>query len=628
MEIHQKVLKYIRHYNTAPEKVNRLVVSSFLVINRITFKNNIFLSSLIIKNEDIEYTELSKFLELTNSVKFEFSFEELIKIFEFVISPIEKEVNGAVYTPNIIRHHIINSVVEHNLSQDSLIGDISCGCGGFLFDMALVLKKKFNLPYKQIFEKNLFGIDIADYSIERTKILLTLLAISQNEDESKFDFNLFTGNSLNYDWFNVDAIRNNSGFDFIIGNPPYVGASKIDQISKELLKEWTVTSEGKADLYIPFFEIGMNWLCTNGLLGYITVSSFYRSVNGRGLRTFFKSNKYDFKLIDFGDEQIFRGRTTYTCICLITKSVGSLKYVKCHSSNLKQLNDKKFVKIEYIELSNKAPWILNTRRNKQIISKIETCGSKLGDRYSLKNGFATLKNSVYLFSPIDQDAHNFIFEKDNVIYEVEKKICVDAIKPNILKLEQDVIDFNEKLIFPYITDYVPSTKSGKKIKVTKLLPEEIFKEKFPLAYTYLNTCKEALRKRDKENRKYENWYAYGRNQALNLRGKKLLFPYISDKPYFVYTKKEDLYFYNGYAIVSDSENELKVLQKILKSKIFWFYVVHTSKPYSNGYYSLAINYIKNFGIPYLTVDEKNELLSEEDPTVIDLILSKKYGVSV
>ena len=33
--------------------------------------------------------------------------EELIKLFEFVISPADKEVNGAVYTPEFIRNYIV-----------------------------------------------------------------------------------------------------------------------------------------------------------------------------------------------------------------------------------------------------------------------------------------------------------------------------------------------------------------------------------------------------------------------------------------------------------------------------------------------------------------------------------------
>lgn len=72
---------------------------------------------------------------------------------------------------------------------------------------------------------------------------------------------------------------------------------------------------------------------------------------------------------------------------------------------------------------------------------------------------------------------------------------------------------------------------------------------------------EELDRRDKGNREYEAWYAYGRSQALNLNGYKLSFPYISDAPCFVFTDNKDLLFYKGYAIISESKDDLLVLQK-------------------------------------------------------------------
>ena len=44
------------------------------------------------------------------------------------------------------------------------------------------------------------------------------------------------------------------------------------------------------------------------------------------------------------------------------------------------------------------------------------------------------------------------------------------------------------------------------------------------------------------------------------------------------------------------------------SKIFSFYIEATSKPYAGDYFSVAKNYIKNFGICNLDDKEKKELL--------------------
>ena len=134
--------------------------------------------------------------------------------------------------------------------------------------------------------------------------------------------------------------------------------------------------------------------------------------------------------------------------------------------------------------------------------------------------------------------------------------------------------------------------------------------------------------RDKGKRQYEEWFAFGRNQALTISGNKLLFPYITSEPCFVFTDDKDLLFYNGYAIISESQDELYVLQKILKSKLFWFYIENTSKPYAGNFYSVAKNYIKNFGICDLSDKEKKKLLKLKKQSEIDIFLEEKYKIKL
>ena len=164
--------------------------------------------------------------------------------------------------------------------------------------------------------------------------------------------------------------------------------------------------------------------------------------------------------------------------------------------------------------------------------------------------------------------------------------------------------------------------------VLKTIDEQYFKFNFPFALNYLNSQKKILSQRDKGDRKYEKWYVYGRNQALTFHSYKLLFPYISNEPCFVFTDDKELLFYNGYAVLSDSIEELIILQKILLSKMFWFYIKTTSKPYSGNYFSLAKNYVKNFGICDLTIDEKKSMLNLNDKNEIDMFLMNKYEIQI
>jgi tRNA1(Val) A37 N6-methylase TrmN6 len=141
-----------------------------------------------------------------------------------------------------------------------------------------------------------YGIDVSNNSIERTKILLSLMALTAGEQLQCDNLNLFVDNTLSFDFNGLAPIRNYGGFDLVIGNPPYVRAKHIDEASKLLLNRWQVARRGNADLYLPFFEIGLSILNENGTLGYITVNSFFKSVNARGLRKFIQSNQFSIKI--------------------------------------------------------------------------------------------------------------------------------------------------------------------------------------------------------------------------------------------------------------------------------------------------------------------------------------------
>jgi hypothetical protein len=86
--------------------------------------------------------------------------------------------------------------------------------------------------------------------------------------------------------------------------------------------------------------------------------------------------------------------------------------------------------------------------------------------------------------------------------------------------------------------------------------------------------------------------------------------------------------YCGYGIFADNIHELRVLKKILQSKVFNYYMINTSKPYSGGYHSYAKNYVKNFGVCALTKTEEKFLLATTDRKKIDDFLVKKYGIKI
>ncbi len=584
--MNNSILAHLKTYSTDVNSINRLLVSTFLTLKSIKNIENLYIKSLIIANkESDERDALNNFLKLLNAKKQKICFEELLELFEFVISPSDKLINGAIYTPKSIRKYITRQTFTafDKATNKIKVADIACGCGGFLISASKTIKQETKKTFKYIFKENIFGVDIQPYSVERAKILLSLLAITEEEDAKEFEFNLYTGNSLDFDWSTKN--KNFKGFDLILGNPPYVYSRNMDEQTKELIKNWPVCSTGSPDLYIPFFQIGYELLNKNGILGFITVNTFIHSVNGRALRKYFTENSISLKIIDFKDAQIFKSRTTYTCLCFLqNKKSNYVNYIALNEKKLVDINVIKFSKNLYKDLDSTAGWSI---RNHKLIKRMESSNVKFGNIYDTKSGIATLSNKIYIFKP-SKIKGDYFYMKDGT--KIEKNICKDIVNSNKLNKINSIKNLKEKIIFPYIYD-----ENGK----ATLIKEKYFLNNFPKAYKYLKKNKETLAMRDKGNKKYAEWYAFGRNQSLEKIKSKLLFPRMVKKGFIAeISHDENLYFYNGMSAYPKKHSSLQTLQKTLCSELTWKYIENKCKYYASGYFGLGKNYLDNLGIKH------------------------------
>ena len=610
------IFKYLKTFcSTQPYEVDRLIISAFLKKNTLFVRNNDFLKSFVIlENNSDEYNKLQKFISVLDIEIEKFGTEELIELFEFVISPSDRLINGAIYTPLKIRSFIINQSFYSKKKDLTFlkIADISCGCGGFIFSAAKKIKKQTRKSYSEIIRTQIFGLDIQSYSITRAKLLLSILALTEGEDPKEFSFNLFVGDALTFQW--NKHITNFSGFDIILGNPPYVCARNLSNEVKLGLEKWDVCKSGNPDLYIPFFQIGIENLADKGILGFITMNSFFKSLNGRALREYFQKKSIKLSIIDFGTKQIFKSKNTYTCICLFENTKQKfIKDYRSESSTLPQ-KAKLYSKISYFGLDSKSGWNL---QNYELISKIESTGVSFGNLYKTRHGIATLKNDIYIFNPVYED-NDYYYLQNGSLYQIEKGICKDIVNSNKLSREVTLTNLKEKVIFPYDNEAKP-----------KLLNEDLIRNTFPQAYSYLQNKRIILSKRDKGKGEYKNWFAFGRSQSLEKIKTKMFFPKYSDRtPSFLINNDENMLFYNGLAIVGHSEEEMRIIKKIMETRLFWYYIKSTSKPYSSNYYSLNGNYIRNFGICNLDQKEVEFVLYEDDKNALDLFFEFKYKINI
>lgn len=576
---------YVKFPKLKSNIYEKAFVFSYAFQNKIEYKKCCIIEDFLKENQK-DYIEISDYINENLKLS---NLDILIMAFEMLVESKEKKSKGIVYTPAFIRNYISSKVINSKLIPYTI--DPSCGCGAFLISVAKEIRKRHNISYSNLFNNYLHGCDIDNHSIEKCKVLLSLLALQDNNEIIESFPNLKVCNSLDY----FSSYRNKHKYDVVIGNPPYVRAKNIDESIKKSLSNWKVVS-GNVDLYIPFYQLGIDLLKENGILGYISPNTFLQSVNGRGLRNYIRNIKASISIINFKETQNFDGVTHYTCISLIENN--GMSFVNYALANDVNIDKSKFTQYNISSYKENQPWRFVTDEIDQLIYKIEHQSKKLDD-YGIKNGLATLCNDLFFFTTTKEDKKYYYRTYKNKEYKIEKSICIDVAKPNIMHNESDLLSKVEKAIFPY--------DNG------KIISENIMKLVYPYTYAFLSEYKEKLNSRDKgKTDKYPSWYAYGRTQGMNNQGLKLLVPYMADKGIAIISENKNLLFYCGYAVFAKDILTLHLLKLFIESDVFLFYIKMTSKPYSKGFVALAKNYIKNFGIPSLTDSQKKYLLELPD----------------
>ena len=561
--------------------------------------------------------------------------KKLENFLELLIPKDDRKVNGAFFTPTFIVDFIIKHV---NPIYDSKCLDTSCGCGAFLIGLVNYYRKTFKKNIRDVVKDNIFGADILEYNIHRAKLLITLLALQNDEILEDEDFNLTTQDSLRVNW-QKSFHRNSLGqFDRIIGNPPYVKFQDLSDENRTFLSNhWKTIENGTFNLYFAFFELGYKLLKQDGALGYITPNNYFTSLAGESLRRFFHSTKCLTRIVDFSHRKVFDAQT-YTTITFLDKQ----KNPAIVFDRIEQGQEPKI----FIQNTNGSPnyledleikkWRLLKTAEQKNIKTIESIGAPLNKVVNIFVGIATLKDELYFLDTRQKRDNYFLKAIDGKTFEIEPEITRQIYKISDFISQEEANQNTRYIIFPY------KIISGNAIAFNE---SEMSKD-FPKCFEYLKFIKDKLNARGKGKSVTIPFYAYGRSQGLTKTGKKILTPTFSKYPRFLVGDDEQAMFCNGYGIYFKDEqkgayslfNELTnpfskvenshLLQKILNSCVMHYYVSKTSIAIEGGYPCYQKNFIEKFTIPNFTQDELGLLNSLNEPQEIDDFLIEKYQLNI
>jgi tRNA1(Val) A37 N6-methylase TrmN6 len=575
---------------------------------------------------------------------------------------------GIYYTPSYIVDYIVKNTVYEYIKDKSIddildvkILDPACGSGSFItrafVEVCNVMRDKLsrgeksknwssfkepskvlNFSQKSTILKNcIYGVDLDEKAVELAQLNLLLKCLEgetrdlKNRKLPNLLDNIKCGNSLIDDpkisdhAFNWNAsfkdVMNAGGFDVVIGNPPYVKIQTFSDYEKkenDYLVSVFKSSTGNFDLYVLFVEKGFNLIKEGGVLGFILPHKFFQSEFGVGLRTFLQEKKALKSIIDFRDNQIFDGATTYTCLLFLNKANNNtFKYLGIKSTiNMPQVleNPSGFSNLFFDSLDSKK-WIFSL--DNRILDKIKKDSqSNLGEFTSkIFQGIATGADKIFFLQKIEDKNHDLRVYSRGLNKEIilEEELLKPLIKGNMLK-RYSPIKSDELILFPYALDI-----NGK----VRLIPRGDLKENFPKTYDYLKNFEKELRDREKGRFDNQRWYCYSRNQGMgDISKKKILTPDIcSQGESSLDVDGTFLTTTTVYGIIPKNKNNFEILLAILNSKVLEYFIKNTGSILRGGFYRYKTAYLKPFPIKEISDKQREQFIRLVNQM---LELQKKY----
>lgn len=463
----------------------------------------------------------------------------------------ETKTRGRIFTPNYLVCNMLDLIsYEKGITQKHIL-DNSCGDGAYLCEIANryckdFLRKSGDLDrLKKELATYIHGIDI-DLQVARECVK------SLEESVSKYnicgvDWNILCADAMSYRGFD-------GKMDYVVANPPYVRVHNLNESTKAV-REFEFAKLGMTDLYIVFFEIGFRQLAKTGKMCYISPSSYFRNVAGKGLRAYIAKEKNLATVYDLAHFMPFDAMT-YTAIVLfengkVHKKVNYYSYDEKTKAPIFReklsLNDV-FIKGKmYFSAGEDLKWLGNILK------------TTAKNKARVKNGFATLADSVFV--------SDFPF----------KEFTIGVVKASKGSMH--------RCFFPY-------DKNNKLLPYEKLIKNPKVKE-------YLEEHKKQLTER---SIRHENdWYGFGRTQALGdvWRDKIAISSIVKDVDSI---KLREVPVGNGVygGLYICTEVPYAELETVVKSEQFIKYLSLLKNYKSGGYYSfsgreleLYLNYVMN-----------------------------------
>lgn len=419
------------------------------------------------------------------------------------------------------------------------------------------------------------GVEVhpQSHASTRARVLARLLAwgASRSDGEWLCDEWLVCGDFL------LTAVPGR--FEVVVGNPPYV---RQERIPGPLLAEYRrryATIYDRADLYVPFFERGLQLLAEGGRLAFICANRWLKNRYGGPLRGLVARDYHLSHYIDMEDTAAFQSEViAYPAITVIQHGRGEITRVARRPEVTRELpavveamtrpdatGDPRVEEVAGA-VRGEDPWLLDAPDPLRVLRRLEREFVELEDAdCKVGIGVATGADRVFVggFEALPVEPRRKL-----------RLVMADDLQGGAIRWS------GRGLVNPFEAD-------GGLAELAR----------YPLFGAYVQAHREALERRYVARRNPAGWYrTIDRVTAELTRTRKLLIPDIKGEATVVLDEGRYYPHHNLYHVTS-STWDLQALATILRSSVAVLFVATYGVKMAGGFLRFQAQYLRRIRVP-------------------------------
>jgi len=409
-----------------------------------------------------------------------------------------------------------------------------------------------------------------------------------------------------------------SGFDIVIGNPPYVRQESIKD-DKPRFKPHYVTYNGTADLFVYFYERSFQLLNPHGCLSFITSNKWFRAKYGTALREYMVTHTELRQIIDFGDEAVFDA-LAYPTIVIATKHAKAMPLSDVNNEvavlNWDSTNENYRVSdfpdvfaaerfgVPQCDLKRDG-WQLEPPTKRRLLARIRKAGQPLGEycKGRFYRGILTGLNEAFVVT---------LEQRESLVSDHPESAAI--FKPFLRgkDIKRWNVDFAERyLIKIESSENVKHPWTGLSVDEA----EKVFAKTHPSIYAWFTAEERRQQLIDRTDQGHYFWELRSCAYWNDFDQPKIILARFMNQPTYAWDDKRT-YMSNGSSMIAGAD---QFSVAVLNSTVVWWFLKSTSTDLAGGFLQ-AHNY-NQFSIPIPDVS------LEQRAIAIALVEAIRAGVS-